>query len=143
MTKSISLETLKERLSNGKAPVLLEALPARHFLDGHLPGALHMPHERVAELAPVVVPDKQADVVVYCASATCRNSHQAADSLARLGMFEQITHATDPPLPLPPMSRPDMNWFIISRFMASRSSLYCSRSFMTMGCTFCIPFMDL
>ena len=85
MTTTISRERLQEKLAGAPRPVLIEALPAKYYLDGHLPGALHMPHERVGELAPSALPDKQAEIVVYCASATCRNSHIAAGALERLG----------------------------------------------------------
>ena len=36
-------------------------------------------------LAPALLPDRQADIVVYCASAQCRNSDIAAERLQRLG----------------------------------------------------------
>jgi rhodanese-related sulfurtransferase len=44
-----------------------------------------MPHDRVRTLAPTVVPDKQAEIIVYCASDTCRNSHLAAQTLEAIG----------------------------------------------------------
>jgi rhodanese-related sulfurtransferase len=39
----------------------------------------------VKELAPTVLPDKGAEIVVYCASKTCQNSRIAANRLAQLG----------------------------------------------------------
>jgi rhodanese-related sulfurtransferase len=36
-----------------------------------------------------VLPDKHAPVVVYCASATCKNSHQAAEALIAIG-YEDV-----------------------------------------------------
>ena len=85
MIETITREDLKSLL-DAKSPVtLVEALPPRYFIDAHLPGALNMPHDRVAELAPTLLPDRAADIVVYCASATCRNSDIAAQHLARLG----------------------------------------------------------
>jgi rhodanese-related sulfurtransferase len=85
MTKEIARNELRSLLSNGHKPILIEALPARYYLDSHLPGAVHMPHDRTAELAGEVAPDRNRDIVVYCASATCRNSHIAAAQLERLG----------------------------------------------------------
>jgi len=69
----------------GGGLTLLEALPEQHYRKGHLPGARLFPHDQVRALAPTVVPDKAARVVVYCASDTCDNSHQAAAELAVLG----------------------------------------------------------
>lgn len=85
MPATIDRETLQARLAAQPAPVLIEALPAKYYREGHLPGALHFPHDRVRALAPTVIADKQAEIVVYCASETCQNSHIAAASLMALG----------------------------------------------------------
>ncbi|HEX2657963.1 MAG TPA: rhodanese-like domain-containing protein, partial [Polyangia bacterium] len=70
----ITRPELQARLSSPLPPVLLEALPEGYFLKGHLPRARHFPHDRARELAATVVPKKDAEIVVYCASATCANS---------------------------------------------------------------------
>ena len=44
-----------------------------------------MPHDAVDALAPELIPDKGAGIVVYCANEACRNSHVAAAALERLG----------------------------------------------------------
>jgi rhodanese-related sulfurtransferase len=85
MQRTITREELSSVITAGKAPLLLEALPARYFDDWHLPGARNMPHDAVAELAPRLAPDKSAPIVVYCASASCQNSHIAAGVLKQLG----------------------------------------------------------
>ena len=85
MPRSLTRHELTAELSQTPTPVLVEALAARHYRDGHLPGARHLPHDRVAELAPTILPDKRAPIVVYCASSTCRNSHLAAQALERMG----------------------------------------------------------
>lgn len=85
MVKTIAREALKARLGSANPPMLLEALPARHFTQQHLPGAVHAPHDRIGELADILPQDKAAEIVVYCASATCRNSHSAAKALEEIG----------------------------------------------------------
>lgn len=89
MTNSITRHEISKRLDSGLPTILVEALPARYFEQGHLPGAINLPHDRVAALASEVLPDKQAFIVVYCASTECRNSRIAADELVRLG-YEQV-----------------------------------------------------
>ena len=37
------------------------------------------------ELAASLLPDKQAEIVAYCASSTCQNSRIAAKVLAQMG----------------------------------------------------------
>jgi rhodanese-related sulfurtransferase len=81
----IEREELRARLERAEPIVLLEALPERYYRKAHLPGARLMPHDRVAELAPTLLPSPAAAVVVYCASDTCRNSDQAAAELRQLG----------------------------------------------------------
>jgi rhodanese-related sulfurtransferase len=73
--------------------VLLEALPERYFAQKHLPGARLFPHDQAERLALQVAPDKGAQIVVYCASRTCQNSHIAAHHLMRLGYTNVAVYA--------------------------------------------------
>ncbi len=93
MTKTLTRADLQARLAANPGLVLLEALPEKYFNDGHLPGARHFPHDRARALAGAVVPDKDAEVVVYCASATCQNSHIAARVLEQLGYTDVSVYA--------------------------------------------------
>lgn len=65
--------------------IVVEALPRMYYDDAHLPGALNLPHNEVDALAPELLPDKEATVVVYCANTACQNSTIAADRLTGLG----------------------------------------------------------
>ncbi len=67
MVEDISREELKEKMSCGEDFVLLEVLPEKSYRRSHLPGAINLPPDKVAELAPTLLPDKEADIVVYCA----------------------------------------------------------------------------
>jgi len=89
MTKQIDRDTLKRRLAEANPPVLAEALPEKYWRDWHLPGARHLPHDEVDRLAAAVLPDKTAEIVVYCASRSCQNSHVAAAKLAQMG-YENV-----------------------------------------------------
>ncbi len=80
-------------LGGPAAPTLVEALPEKYYRDGHLPGALHLPHDAVRERAAALLPDKSAPVVVYCASSTCQNSHIAARVLEQLGYTSVTVYA--------------------------------------------------
>jgi rhodanese-related sulfurtransferase len=85
MSKLISRADLQARIAANPNLVLLEALPVKYYNDGHLPGALHMPHDQTTRLAPTLVPQHDAEIVVYCASNTCQNSHIAANFLTQAG----------------------------------------------------------
>jgi len=81
----IDTSTLAQRIGQDGSLVLLEALPAKYFAQGHLPGASLLPPGQEAELAASLIPNLDAEVVIYCASDTCRNSDQAAEKLQALG----------------------------------------------------------
>jgi len=70
MVKTISREELKQKIDNYDHFVLVETLPQATFEHAHLPGALNMPPDRLAELAASILPEKNADIVVYCAKPT-------------------------------------------------------------------------
>ena len=85
MKSRITRDELRARLDAGTPTILFEALPEKYYRDGHLPGALPIDYESVRNAAAALVPDKSATVVVYCASATCRNSEIAANQFDALG----------------------------------------------------------
>ena len=85
MLKLIDRIALLARIAANPKLVLAEALPEKYYGDWHLPGARHLPHTEVETLAPHVLPDKSAEIITYCASASCQNSHVAARLLIRLG----------------------------------------------------------
>jgi rhodanese-related sulfurtransferase len=93
MSSTIAREALQHKLTSPRPPILLEALPPRYFLEGHLPGALHFPHDRVSALAPALLTDRDAEIVVYCASDTCQNSHVAARVLSAMGYANVAVYA--------------------------------------------------
>jgi rhodanese-related sulfurtransferase len=92
MTREISRSALAEAILSTNPPILVEALPRRYYDTGHLPGAMALPPDEY-ELATELAPDKAQPIVVYCASATCRNSHQAAAFLAMRGYANVAVYA--------------------------------------------------
>lgn len=85
MTQAITREEIARALEGGEAVTLVEALPEKYYAEGHLPGALQINHDEVAARAPKLLPDRDAKIVVYCASESCQNSAMAAAALSRLG----------------------------------------------------------
>lgn len=70
MVATISRHELKLKIDNGEQFLLVETLPAATYHHAHLPGAINLPPDQVKQLAPKVLPNKAADIVVYCASPT-------------------------------------------------------------------------
>ena len=67
---TISREELKRKMDGGEAFTLVETLQEVAYKHEHLPGAINPPPDRVRELAPSLLPDKSAEIIVYCSSPT-------------------------------------------------------------------------
>jgi rhodanese-related sulfurtransferase len=67
MAEDISREELKEKMGRREDFVLLEVLPEKSYRHSHLPGAINLPPGQTGQ-AEKLIPDKGAEVVVYCAS---------------------------------------------------------------------------
>ncbi|MCD7059973.1 rhodanese-like domain-containing protein [Pelagibacterium xiamenense] len=85
MTKEVSRSDLAQAMLSKEPPIVFEALDKKYFDHGHLPGAIMMPPAEVVATAQSYVARKNAPVVIYCASDTCANSHEAASELSALG----------------------------------------------------------
>jgi rhodanese-related sulfurtransferase len=70
MLKTISRDELKQKIDRKDDFLLVETLPAATYHHAHLPGAINLPPDQVTQLAPTLLPNKAADIVVYCASPT-------------------------------------------------------------------------
>ena len=70
MVATISRDELKEKIERGNKFVLVETLPRTAYDHAHLPGAINLPPDVVEQLAPALLPDKSAEIVVYCSSPT-------------------------------------------------------------------------
>jgi rhodanese-related sulfurtransferase len=85
MFRHISRTEIQETLASRAPMILIEALPEKYYRDGHLPGAINLPHDQVRQLAAQTLPDKNALIVTYCANTPCQNSRIAAELLVSLG----------------------------------------------------------
>ena len=90
MAPTITREQLKEKMDRGDDFVLVEALSRKHHESSHLPGAINLPYEFVDE-AEKVLPDKKAEIVVYCMNPECLASVEEARELEEMG-YERVLH---------------------------------------------------
>ncbi|HEY0378958.1 MAG TPA: rhodanese-like domain-containing protein [Pyrinomonadaceae bacterium] len=68
--ETISHEELKAKMDRGESFTLVETLAPVAYGHAHLPGAINLPPDRVRELVPNLLPDKGAEIIVYCSSPT-------------------------------------------------------------------------
>ena len=63
--------------------VLLDVRSPEEFISGHLRGAVNIPHDRIAEEIAAAVPDKTAQVILYCRSG--RRADTALKTMQAMG----------------------------------------------------------
>ena len=80
----ISREELRQRLHDPSLTIV-DVLPAESYAVEHIPGALSIPLELVGSHARQLLPDRAAEIVVYCGKLTCDRSPQAQQQLKALG----------------------------------------------------------
>jgi rhodanese-related sulfurtransferase len=70
MVATISREELRKKIESKEHFILAETLPKETYDHAHLPGAINIPPDQVATLAAQMLPDKSAEIVVYCSKPT-------------------------------------------------------------------------
>ena len=68
MERIISTEDLKAKLGRKDSIKIVETLAPERYREAHLPGALNIPPEQIKELARQLLPNKDAEIVTYCAN---------------------------------------------------------------------------
>src|SRR3712207_3085220 len=77
---------------NGSRPVLIDVREGDEWDAGHLPGAKHVPRGHLESRIEGAVPDRSANVVLYCASGN--RSALAAHTLKELLGYENVSSMT-------------------------------------------------
>jgi rhodanese-related sulfurtransferase len=68
MERTISTVDLKANLDRKDAIKVVKTLAPERYREAHIPGALNIPPEKIKELAPQLLPNKDAEIVTYCTS---------------------------------------------------------------------------
>lgn len=84
--EAISAEELLERAQHGEVTVL-DIRPEREFAAGHLPEAINIPPDQIAERIKKL--DSNQTVVAYCRGPYCLYSHDAVKLLREKGFEAQ------------------------------------------------------
>jgi len=68
MDSTISTKDLKAKLNRKEKITVIETLAPERYREAHIPGAVNIPPERIKELAPQLLPNKDAEIITYCAN---------------------------------------------------------------------------
>ena len=79
----ISAAEARDRLGAGSRALFLDVRDPDEWAEGHIPGATHLPRTYFESRVESVVPDRQREIVVYCAAGS--RSAFATKTLLELG----------------------------------------------------------
>ncbi len=83
MYQQITAEEAKKIMDAGEEHIILDTREQDEFDEGHIPNAILIPYTEIENKAEEMLPDKDAQILVYCRSG--RRSKIASESLAKLG----------------------------------------------------------
>lgn len=73
----------KELMDSEEGYIILDVRTEEEYAGGHIPGAILIPHDDIANQAEEALTDKDQLILVYCRSGN--RSRQAAEALVELG----------------------------------------------------------
>ena len=85
----VSREQLLNMIKNKEGFKLAEVLSKEQYAQGHLPSAIFLPIDEIADSAAKIFTDKKEKIVVYCMSFDCHASTTAAQILQGMG-YENV-----------------------------------------------------
>jgi rhodanese-related sulfurtransferase len=88
----VTADELNGKLERGDDFVLVDALAPMVYAHSHLPGAINLPSSNVdPDRVARRIPDRSTEIVVYCSSEECDDSHVTAAKLVQLG-YTNVKH---------------------------------------------------
>ena len=88
----ITAADLRRKIDAGSDFVLVDALAPMVYAHSHLPGAINVPPSSIDPLTiGRRLQDRAAEIIVYCSSPECEDSHETAARLVELG-YTNVRH---------------------------------------------------
>ena len=81
--RNVTAQEAKARMDSGDAVIVLDVRTKEEYDLGHVPNAILIPNETIFDEKPELLPDSDAEILVYCRSGN--RSAQAARKLAAMG----------------------------------------------------------
>jgi len=86
---TITGQQLLSRIEQHSAPLILDVRSPREYAEGHVPGAINIPHKRLQQRIDEIMPHKQREITVYCEAGV--RAAYTEDILVQAG-FKKILH---------------------------------------------------
>lgn len=88
-TVDISQAALMQRIEAGHEQLILDVRSPEEYAEGHVPGAINIPHDQLNSRVAEIGSHKNKEVVLYCRSG--KRAAMAADILHSAG-FSKLLH---------------------------------------------------
>jgi rhodanese-related sulfurtransferase len=94
--KIVTTEELKAKIDGGQTPYLIDVLVPESFAARHIPTAKNVRKgpDFVERFEKEIAAPKDADIIVYCSSATCTASPLMGQALEAAG-YTNVAHYKD------------------------------------------------
>ena len=79
----ITAQEAREKMRNNPSAIILDVRTAHEFATGKIPGAVLLPDYAIREMAPSILPNKNALILCYCRSGI--RSREAVYELDSMG----------------------------------------------------------
>lgn len=92
--KTITKDQVQEKLDDIRDTTLINTLPEEEFDNFKIPGSINVPGQLddfVERVSMMVMNNKDADLIVYCASSKCDSAEKAGTKLDEAG-FNNVFH---------------------------------------------------
>jgi rhodanese-related sulfurtransferase len=83
--KEITYEQFRKIRNSGEPYVLIDALSAESYANGHIPGAISFPYKTIDNKTAPKRLSRSDNIIVYCGGFKCAASTKAAHRLLALG----------------------------------------------------------
>lgn len=81
--KKITAEEAKKRMDENDSLIIVDVRSESEYAEKHIAGAILIPNETIIDKMPELLPDPDAEILIYCRSGN--RSRQAANKLIDLG----------------------------------------------------------
>lgn len=85
----ISQAELMQRINTSREQLILDVRSKWEYMGGHIPGAINIPHDQLDSRLGEILPFKNKDVVLYCASG---GRVVTAAKILSSGGFSKLLH---------------------------------------------------
>ena len=80
---SVGTQTEKSSPADSNSVILVDVRSPEEYASGYLQGARNIPHDQIGEEIAAIVPDRSAQVILYCRSG--RRANTALETMRAMG----------------------------------------------------------